>query len=92
MAQAYIPAALAPADSSAALSGPEQRAQLAAIAEAAIERAGDPGSSGMTNSDSDFSVRTYVAMSEADFLIRQRFGHRAYVQMQMEAARALAAQ
>jgi hypothetical protein len=65
-----------------------QKAGLEAIANDFAEKAGEPLVDGSGGGLSTFAVNAYIAATEADFLIKQRYGHRAYIQMQMEAHRA----
>ncbi len=67
---------------------PDQRAGIEALADEFVQQVGEAPAAGMADARSGFSVGVYIATTEADFLIKQRFGHRAYVQMQMEAFRA----
>ncbi len=79
-----VPAVLAAGHTQVALT-PAQKAGLEALADDFSERAGEPPADISAAVNSDFAVNAYIAATEADFLIRQRYGHRAYVQMQMEA-------
>lgn len=86
-----VPAVLAVASSGLPFT-PAQRAEISALADKFAVDAGEPPPSGTSASDprhTRFAVNAYLAGNEADFLLKQRFGHRAFVRMQME-ARALA--
>lgn len=67
---------------------PVQKAGLETIADDFAEKAGEPPADNTEAARSTFAVNAYIAATEADFLIKQRYGHRAYIQMQMEAYRA----
>lgn len=83
-----IPAVLAVADTRVALDS-AQRTALEALADDFAEQAGAPPADLSDKARSTFAVDAYIAATKADFLIKQRYGHRAFVQMQMEAARAM---
>ena len=82
-----LPAVLAVGHTRVALDS-VQKADLEALADAFAEQAGEPPADGSDDARSAFAVNAYIAATEADFLIKQRYGHRAYIQMQMEAHRA----
>lgn len=82
-----LPAVLAAAHTAVPLD-PEQKAGLEAIADDFAEKAGEPPADNSEPARPAFAVNAYIAATEADFLIKQRYGHRAYIQMQMEAYRA----
>lgn len=82
-----LPAVMAVAHTAVSLD-PVQKAELEAIADDFAEKAGEPPVNSSESARSDFAVNAYIAATEADFLIKQRYGHRAYIQMQMEAHRA----
>lgn len=77
-----VPAVLAPYPSRLDLT-PEQRAVVELLAADFADAVGDPGSDKPTV-DSPFAERVRVATSEADFIFRQRYGHHAWVQLQIQ--------
>jgi hypothetical protein len=82
-----LPAVMAATHTALSLN-PVQKAGLETIADDFSEKAGEPPVDGSEDARATFAVNAYIVATEADFLIRQRYGHRAYVQMQMEAHRA----
>lgn len=68
---------------------PAQRAEISALADAFAVNAGEPPPPGTPDSDprhTAFAISANRAGNEADFLFKQRYGHHAFVRMQMEAA------
>ncbi len=87
------PAIFAP-ESIAINFSPAQRAEISALADHFADQIGEPPTTELADSDPSrarFKLAAYKAANETDFLIKQRYGHRAYVLMQMEAAKALSA-
>lgn len=82
------PAILAPSPENLGLSA-DQAEVIAALAENFIENLGPTPKSAWAPPDSpaykQFAERLRISTAETDFLIKQRYGHRAYVLMQLQA-------